>query len=140
MTGRKFRSLSDLNLARSRWSAFCPITISLGRFKLQTDGQQSMIFSFGNARTECYDLPASFENPTVVISISKKDTNFKRGAWTTKSSVISNRAFDSGLKGTSRDLAGLIGVHVEMILAMTLPNLATLLPLWGVPISLMSIV
>jgi len=48
---------------------------------LQTDGQQSMIFSFGNARTECYDLPASFENPTVASPSRKKTptSNEERG-------------------------------------------------------------
>jgi hypothetical protein len=74
-----------------------------------------------------------FLNPTVVISISKKDTSFRFVACLTKSSDILKRNFESGFKLLNRGVTGLIDEHVDMMFARRLPRLAMLLRLCGVP-------
>lgn len=70
-----------------------------------------------------------FLNPTLVMSISKKDTSLRSVACLAKSSDISERNLESGFKLLNRGVAGLIGVHADMMLARRLPRPAMLLPL-----------
>ena len=50
-----------------------------------------------------------------------------------KSADISNSALESGLNVFRSDTGGLYEVQAEIMLAMILPEVARLLPLWGVP-------
>lgn len=70
-----------------------------------------------------------------VISISKNETRWSLSRLLTKSSVISSNTAESLCKVPKSERAGLIGEQAHTIFATSLPNVARLLPLCGVPIT-----